>query len=84
MHILCCRDDSEAAVLPTVGFGPTVTREATVRCMAERLQSSALHRPVRGGRASELYISLRPSRWQREYTFCDAINLTSSLHQIPP
>ncbi|EIE27268.1 hypothetical protein COCSUDRAFT_55287 [Coccomyxa subellipsoidea C-169] len=58
-------DDSEAAVLPTVGFGPTVTREATVRCMAERLQSSALHRPVRGGRASELYISLRPSRWQQ-------------------
>ncbi|CAL8462927.1 g2461 [Coccomyxa elongata] len=61
-------DDSEAAVLPTVGFGPTVTRESTVRCMAERLQSTSLYRPARGGRPGglpELYISLRPSQWQQ-------------------
>lgn len=82
------RDDSEVAVLPTMGFGPTVTREATVRCVAERLQSSALYRPVRGGRsAPELYISVRPSRWQRKWiltrslwSYSESIAQSDSAH----
>jgi hypothetical protein len=67
----CGRDDSEAGALPTVGFGPTVRREAAVKCMADWLQCSSLYRPllVRAGLRQalplpNLYIVLQPSRWQ--------------------
>jgi hypothetical protein len=65
------RDDSEAAALPTVGFGQAVQREAAVKVVATRLQRSALYRPLlaraglaadaAGAPAQQLYISLKPA-----------------------
>jgi hypothetical protein len=62
-----CRDDSESAVLPAVGFAPVLRREEGVKCAVHRLQCSAVYKPLlaRAGNlpTPQLYISLRPARW---------------------
>lgn len=62
-----CRDDSETAALPAVGFGPVLRREEGVKLAVHRLQCSAVYKPLlaRAGHLPHplLYVSLRPSRW---------------------
>ncbi len=63
-----CRDDSENAALPAVGFGPVLRREEGVRCKVHRLQCSAVYKPLLARAGGDLphpllFVSLRPARW---------------------